>query len=54
MTKDDLRELLLLAINRNTSSLDASPIDEVVGDKTVIGIEHLDSGALFFLEIIEA
>lgn len=53
MTKDELRELLILTINRNTSSLNASSID-VAGTRAVIGVEHEDSGELFFLEITEA
>lgn len=53
MTANDLRELLLLAINRNTSSLNASPI-ETEGTKPVIGIENEETGELFFLEIQEA
>ena len=53
MTKDELSELLILTINRNTSTLNASTIDEA-GSKTVIGVEHEDSGDLFFLEITEA
>jgi hypothetical protein len=53
MSTDELRELLILTINRNTSSLNASSID-AVGTKAVIGVEHEDSGELFFLEITEA
>lgn len=53
MTTDELRELLVLTINRNTSSLNASAI-EAAGTKAVIGVEHEDSGELFFLEITEA
>jgi hypothetical protein len=53
MTTDELRDLLLLTINRNTSSLNASSID-AAGTKAVIGVEHEDSGELFFLEITEA
>lgn len=53
MTADELKDLLVLTINRNTSILDASPI-EGAGSKPVIGVENKDSGELFFLEIVEA
>lgn len=49
MTIEDLRELLILTINRNTTTLDASAIDA----PGVIGVETND-GELFFLEIREA
>jgi len=53
MTPDELRELLILTINRNTSILNASSID-AAGTKAVIGVEHEPGGELFFLEIQEA
>ncbi len=53
MDEDQLRELLILTINRNTSTLNASAVDDT-GSKAVIGIEHEDSGELFFLEITKA
>lgn len=53
MTADDLRELLILLINRSTSTLNASLI-EGAGTKSVIGIENEDTGELFFLEAQEA
>lgn len=53
MTTEELRELLILTINRNTSSLNASAI-EGAGAKAVIGVEDETSGKLFFLEIQEA
>lgn len=53
MTRDELRDLLILTINRNTSTLDASPIDGA-GMKSVIGVENQDTGELFFLDITEA
>lgn len=54
MKLEELRDLLILTINRNTSTLDASEIDTAGEGKAVIGIEHKDSGELFFLDIIEA
>jgi hypothetical protein len=53
MTKSDLRDLLIRTINRETSTLNASPIDGT-GVKEVIGVEDESSGELFFLEIVEA
>lgn len=53
MATDELRDLLILTINRNTSTLNASAIEEA-GPKTVIGLEHEESGELFFLEITQA
>lgn len=53
MTTGELQELLILTINRNTSTLDASAI-EGAGVKPVIGVENKDTGELFFLEIQEA
>jgi len=53
VTTDELRELLILTINRNTSTLNASAIDGA-GTKSVIGVENEESGELFFLEIQEA
>jgi hypothetical protein len=53
VTTEELRELLILTINRNTSTLNASVID-AAGDKSVIGVEDETSGNLFFLEIQEA
>jgi len=53
VTIEDLRELLILTINRNTSTLNASSID-AAGTKAVIGVEDEASGTLFFLEIQEA
>jgi hypothetical protein len=50
---EELRELLILTINRNTSTLDASAI-EGAGTKSVVGVENTDTGDLFFLEIQEA
>lgn len=53
MTRDELRDLLILTINRNTSTLDASKIDDSKG-KSVIGVENKDTDELFFLDITEA
>jgi len=53
MDANELRELLILTINRNTSSLNASEVEDT-GDKTVIGVENEDTGDLFFLEITPA
>jgi CheY-specific phosphatase CheX len=53
VTIDELRELLILTINRNTSTLNASAID-AAGVRAVIGVEDETSGTLFFLEIQEA
>ncbi|MFF9088430.1 hypothetical protein ACF1BE_18775 [Streptomyces sp. NPDC014991] len=53
MTIEELRELLILTINRGTSTLSASAID-TAGTKAVIGVEDETSGTLFFLEIQEA
>jgi hypothetical protein len=50
VTAEDLRELLILTINRNTSVLNASAI-EGAGIKPVIGVENEETGELFFLEI---
>lgn len=50
MTRDELRDLLILTINRNTSTLDAY----AAGVKSVIGVENQDTGELFFLDITEA
>jgi hypothetical protein len=53
VTTEDLRELLILTINSNTSTLNASAI-EGTGTRPVIGVEDEDTGDLFFLEIQEA
>ncbi|MEU3285632.1 hypothetical protein [Streptomyces longwoodensis] len=53
MTTEELRDLLTLTINRNTSTLNASNI-EGAGTKSVIGVEDEESGTLYFVEITEA
>lgn len=53
MTPEELCDLLVLTINRNASTLNASPI-EGAGTKSVIGIENEETSELFFLEIQEA
>lgn len=47
--ENELRGLLIRTINRNSSTLDATPIDE----PGVIAIEH-ETGAMFFVKITEA
>lgn len=50
MTKDDLRELLVLIINRNSTALRAEGLEE---QDAVIAVEA-EGGDLFFLQIQEA
>jgi hypothetical protein len=53
MTTDELRELLILVINRNTSTLDASSVEDTAIDGKLIGIEVIGTDDMFFLEITE-
>jgi hypothetical protein len=53
VSPDELRDLLILTINRNSSTLNASPI-EGTGVKAVVGVENEETGDLFLLEIAEA
>lgn len=51
MTPEELKDQLIQLINRQTTTLNASSID---ASGAVIGIEHGESGELFFLEITPA
>lgn len=50
MNKDDLRELLVLVINRQTMTLRAEALEE---EADVIAVEA-ETGELFFLQIQRA
>ena len=48
MTPEELRDLLILIINRNATVLRASVVD---ADNATVGIEDLDTGGWFTLEV---
>lgn len=54
MTADDLRDLLILTINRHTSTLDAGPVADEYAEGKLIGIEVIGTDEMFFLEITDA